>query len=235
MIKLIIFDFDDTLIDNKILDFQSFKQISIKLDGYVPNITEITKLREKNFLARTIIKWLFKKSRRKYNTKKFWEERVKFLESKNSLKYISLRPYSKILLRKLKKHNITIVICTLRKNKKNLELFLDKETIKPFIDSIFNLKDKTIETRNLSNAIKIKQELFNLIMKSYNFNSNEILSIGDSYADYEAARRNKIYHIILKTNNNLSKNSKTNIFTFKELNSKFESIINLNFITKKNK
>jgi len=235
MIKLIIFDFDDTLIDNKILDFQSFKQISIKLDGYVPNITEITKLREKNFSARTIIKWLFKKSRRKYNTKKFWEERVKFLESKNSLKYISLRPYSKILLRKLKKHNITIVICTLRKNKKNLELFLDKETIKPFIDSIFNLKDKTIETRNLSNAIKIKQELFNLIMKSYNFNSNEILSIGDSYADYEAARRNKIYHIILKTNNNLSKNSKTNIFTFKELNSKFESIINLNFITKKNK
>lgn len=235
MIKLIILDFDDTLIDNKILDFQSFKQISIKLDGYVPNITEITKLRKKNFLARTIIRWLFKKSKRKYNTKKFWEERVKFLESKNSLKYISLRPYSKILLRKLKKHNITIVISTLRKNKKNLELFLDKETIKPFIDSIFNLKDKTIETRNLSNAIKIKQELFNLIMKSYNFNSNEILSIGDSYADYEVARRNKINHIILKTNNNLSKNSKTNIFTFKELNSIFESIINLNFITKKNK
>lgn len=235
MIKLIIFDFDDTLIDNKILDFQSFKQISIKFDCYVPKITEITKLREKNFLARAIIRWLLKKSKRRYNSKKFWEERKKFLESKNSQKYISLRPYSKILLRKLTKQNITIVISTLRKNKKNLELFLDKENIKPYVDSIFNLKDKTIESRKLSNAIKIKHELFNIIMKSYNFNPNEILSIGDSYADYEAARRNKINHIILKTNNNFSKQSKNNIFTFKELNSKFESIISLNFITKKNK
>jgi len=225
MIKIIILDFDDTLIDNKIFDFQSFKQTSIKLGYYIPQLIEISDLRKKNFLAKEIIKWLIKKSK-KNDATKYWEERNKFLESTKSLKYISLRPYSKFFLKKLKKHNIKVIIATLRKNKKILELFFEKAGVMPYIDSIFNLKDKTIETRKLSNAIKSKKDLFNQILKSYNFKSDEILSIGDYKADYKVAKSFKINHIILKINNSNQKNSKKYFSDFKKLNYKFESIFN---------
>jgi len=225
MKKLIILDFDDTLIDNTLLDFQSFKQTCIKLNAYIPKKIEISILRKKKFLAKQIIRWLLKKSKNKYSIKKFWKERVRFLESQNSLKYISLRPHSKIFLKKLKKHKLIIVIATLRKNKRTLELFLEKENIIPYIDTIFNLKDKTIESRKLSNAIKIKQDMLHRIQSSYNFTPNEILSIGNSYADNQAAKICKINHIILKTNTKLSKNLKNKIYSFQELNFKFDSII----------
>jgi len=225
MIKIIILDFDDTLINNKLLDFQSFKQTSIKLDYYVPKLVEISNLRKKNFLAKEIIKCIIKKSKNN-NTIKFWEERKKFLESKESLKYISLRPHSKVFLKKLKKHNIIVIIATLRKNKKILELFFEKERAMSYIDSIFNLKDKTIDRRKLSNAIKIKNDLYNQILKSYNFKSNEILSIGDSKADYKAAKSFKINHIILEINSFNQKNSKNQFSNFKELNNQFISIFN---------
>jgi len=226
MIKLVIFDFDDTIIDNKNLDYQSFRQVSMNLNGYMPTKINISKLRKENYLAIEIVNWLLKKSKNRFNVTHFWEERLKFLESKKSLKYISLRPYSKLFLKKLKKHNIIVIIATLRKNKKILELFIENEGIMPCIDSIFNLKDKTIETRKLSNAIKSKKDLFNQILKSYNFKSEEILSIGDSKADYKAAKSFKINHIILKINNSNQKNSKKHFFNFKELNYQFESIFN---------
>jgi len=232
MIKLIILDFDDTLIDNNLLDFQSFKQTSIKFNGYVPTKREIITLRKKKILAREIIQWLLKKSKNKYSAKKFWNERTKFLESETSLKYISLRPYSRIFFKKLKKYKLIVVIATLRKNKKNLELFFEKENIKLNIDAIFNLKDKTIEIRKLSNAIKIKQDLFHCIQHSYRFKPNEILSIGDSFADYHAAKKCNINHIIFKSKTELSKKSSNSIYSFKDLNFKFDSIINSNFITK---
>lgn len=224
MIKIIILDFDDTLIDNKLFDFQSFKQTSIKLDYYVPKLAEISNLRKKYFLAKEIIKWLIKKSKNN-NAIKFWEEREKFLESKESLKYISLRPYSRLFLKKLKKRNIIVIIATLRKNKKILEMFLKKEHISCYIDSIYNLKYNKIETRKFSNAIKIKQNMIKQIQKSYDLKSNEIFSIGDSLADYEAARKCKINHVILKIDKKFHKISPKNVFSFKELNSRIESII----------
>ncbi len=154
MIKLVIFDFDDTIIDNKNLDYQSFRQVSMNLNGYMPTKINISKLRKENYLAIEIVNWLLKKSKNRFIVTHFWEERLKFLESKKSLKYISLRPYSKLFLKKLKKHNIIVIIATLRKNKKILELFIENEGIMPYIDSIFNLKDKTIETRKLSKTIE---------------------------------------------------------------------------------
>jgi len=227
MIRLVIFDFDDTIIDNKNLDYQSFKQTSFKLNGYIPTRQEIFDLRKKNFLAIDIIHWLIKKSENRYNIKRFWKERIKFLENISSLDHLSLRPYGKHFLRKLKKNQVIVVIATLRKNKKFLEIFLKKEDISCYIDFIFTLKNNKIETRKSSNAIKIKQNMIKLIQKSYGLKSNEILSIGDSLADYEAARRCKINHVILKTNKKFKKISTKNISTFKELNSRIEYIIKL--------
>jgi len=225
MIRLVIFDFDDTIIDNKNLDYQSFKQISSELGGYIPTRQEIFDLRKKNFLAIDIIHWLVKKSKNRYSIKHFWRKRINFLGSINSLEYLSLRPYVKYLLQKLQKNQVIVVIATLRKNKNFLEIFLKKEGISHHIDLIYNLKDNKIETRKSSNAIKIKQNMIKLIQKSYGLKSNEILSIGDSLADYEAAKRCKINHVILKTDKKFKKISTKNISTSKELNSRIESII----------
>lgn len=226
MIKLVIFDFDDTIIDNKNLDYQSFRQVSMNLNGYMPTKINISKLRKENYLAIEIVNWLLKKSKNRFIVTHFWDERLKFLESKKSLTYLSLRPYCKNFLRKLHKNQIKIVIATIRKNKKILELFIKKEGISNYIDSIYNLKDKKINTRNFSNALKIKQNMIKEIQKSYGLKQYEILSIGDSLVDYNAARKCKIKHIILKTDKNIQKSSKKNISSFKELNYQFESIFN---------
>ena len=56
MIKLVIFDFDDTLTDNTILDHQAFKHPCRFLNLKIPEFNEMIKLRKKGCTAKQIIK-----------------------------------------------------------------------------------------------------------------------------------------------------------------------------------
>ena len=55
MTHLVIFDFDDTLTDNRFLDYQAFSIPCKKLGLPIPKSQKITNLRKKGFLAKDIM------------------------------------------------------------------------------------------------------------------------------------------------------------------------------------
>ena len=157
MKQIIILDFDDTLIVNEDLDFQSFRIISKKLKCYIPKKSEIASLRSKGYLASDIIDFIIKKSKNSITKIKFSENRIFFLESIESIKFLKIRPYAKKFIKKFKKNNFKIVIATLRKNENTLRFFLKKEGIISYIDQIYCNTNFTLDGRIPSNAYKIKK------------------------------------------------------------------------------
>ena len=83
MIKLVILDFDDTLINNQALDIESFKKTSNFFKSYNPTKEEIRKYRKRGLLASEIVNRIQKKSKQKFNKQKFMKYRKNFLESNN--------------------------------------------------------------------------------------------------------------------------------------------------------
>lgn len=195
MIELVILDFDDTLIDNSILDYRSFVIICKRFNCYTPTKTEISFLRKKGYLAPDIVNWIHNKSKTKFDKKHFLNMRIEFLESKHSLDFLKLHPYVKYILSFLKKKKIRVVIATLRKKENIIRLFLKKENISSNIDMIFNVKKK-VNTRKLPIAIEQKKKIYAKIIQRYNIDMERILSVGDAKADLIAAKKYKIRHII---------------------------------------
>ena len=59
MIKLIIFDFDDTITDNRNLDFESFKISCEKFNIKNPlSLKKLINLRQKSYTAKEILKFI---------------------------------------------------------------------------------------------------------------------------------------------------------------------------------
>ena len=117
MIRLIIFDFDDTITDNSFLDYNAFvtpcKQLKIK----IPQQNEFIKLRKKGLIAKEIMMKILKKQNKEDMLSEYLELRKKFL-FKESIKYLILKKNTKSLLNYLKKSSMKLVICSANNNKK---------------------------------------------------------------------------------------------------------------------
>mgnify|MGYP003624023631 CR=1 FL=1 len=217
MIKLVIFDFDDTLIENMELDYHSFVKSSKKLNGYIPTKKEIKSLRSHGLLASEIIDWIKNKSSQSFNKNEFKKIRNEFLQSNTSIKYLVLRPYVKKLLFRLKSMKIKVVIVSLRKKKYTVRNFLRKKKILNYFDEIFNAEDSVIDTRKTKNAIMIKSKLFHKVLCSYEIKPTEILSIGDSKVDLHTAKKYGVNYITITKKYIRDKYSNAKIHSFNEL------------------
>ena len=128
MIRLIIFDFDDTITDNSFLDYNAFvtpcKQLKIK----IPQRNEFIKLRKKGLIAKEIMMKILKKQNKEDMLSEYLELRKKFL-FKESIKYLILKKNTKSLLNYLKKSSMKLVICSANNNKKRTIKFIKKNFI----------------------------------------------------------------------------------------------------------
>lgn len=199
MIRLVIFDFDDTLIRNDRLDYHSFKVACEQIKCYTPTFAEIKKLRRKQYLAKDIIKWLKKKSKSRFDEDKFIAIRNEFLQSATSMKFFVLRRYSRSLLKKLKSMNLLVVIASLRKKRSLIRLFLRKKNILKYIDGIFNAEKSTLDLRKNKNAINVKKNLFVKILKKYKIRPADTITVGNSENDLKAAKDCSILFVPIKT------------------------------------
>ncbi len=200
MIKLIIFDFDDTLIDNQILDYNSFKILSLRNNLRYPTKKELIHFRKNNYLATQIISWISLKSNLEFNQNLYIKKRKQFLQSKNSIDYLKLRPNVKKFFKFLKFYGIKIIICTMRTNKKIIEIFLEKNKLLDYVDDIV-YRRKNPKNLAKKNPENIKNILIKNILKKFPFKKSEFLSIGDSVADEEAAKQNNISYFIMRFDN----------------------------------
>jgi phosphoglycolate phosphatase-like HAD superfamily hydrolase len=107
MIQLIIFDFDDTLVSNRNLDYKSF-EIPCKKLSLIPLTKKDIKLsREKGFLATHVIKNYLKELNKKELFKKFVTERNNFLEQ-DQTNYLTTQKHTHELLQFLKKKKLQL-------------------------------------------------------------------------------------------------------------------------------
>ena len=199
MIKLVIFDFDDTLIDNQILDYQSFKETSLKMHSYIPSKNEIKNLRKKKYDAIKMIDWIKKNSTSSFNKEKFFNQRKNFLESKYSEKFLKLQPYVKSTIKKLKSKDLILAISSLRKKKSLIKHFLESKGILSFIDQIVTVDETRFDTRSENIGIKLKNRHFKKILNNYGILESETISVGDSISDFKAAKMCSIKHVTFQS------------------------------------
>jgi len=189
MIRLIIFDFDDTLTDNRRLDRYAFIVPCKKLGLPIPKNQMIRKYRKKGYLAKDIMKNVLNKN----NTKKiqdFLDERKKFLNSRGSMDFLDLKNYSKYLLYFIKRKKIKMILCTSRKNKRIVIDFLKKKQINQYFSKFYFMEDFkiNIDNRVSKNRIIIKKLLLGKIIKSELICKEEIMFVGNSYEDFTCAK-----------------------------------------------
>lgn len=196
MIRLVIFDFDDTLTDNSFLDYQAFLQPCKQLRIPTPPLKKIRVLRKKGFLANEIMKKFLKEDNKKL-INDFLIKRSKFLNKSESFRYLKLKKNTKSVLNFLKKNKIKCILCTTKKNKKMVLSFLAKNNISSYFSETYFMKDLKFMIDNLdeSNRVLIKNILVRKILKNQKIKPKEILFVGNSVDDLKTAKNLKIRFI----------------------------------------
>lgn len=221
MIKLIVFDFDDTITDNRRLDHQAFKIPSKKLSLIAPSKKKIIKFRKKDYSAEKIIRIYNKNNEKKIE--KFLQIRNQFLLNIKSADFLTLKPNTKTLLNFLQKKKILCIICTTKINKKIVTKFLTNHNLKNTFFKIYSTKDLglLLDNRSSKNRIKIKTMLINKIIKQSFLEKCEILYVGNSMEDFYAVENLKIQFVYFQ--NSYLKNYRlkkiNTVSTMKELQS----------------
>ena len=200
MIRLIIFDFDDTITDNFMLDLKSFyftcKQFNVKL----PTKNKILKFRRNGLLANDISKHLVGNSK-KIDLDSFITYRKRFLED-NSVKYLKLKSNIKKLFGFIKTKEMKIVICSANKHKSIIEDFLKINKIFHNFSKILTMDDLglTIDNSSFSNRVLIKKSLLHNLLKKFSISTSEIVFVGNSLEDLQSANYFEIPFIRFQNN-----------------------------------
>lgn len=197
MIKLIVFDFDDTIINNDKVDYQSFKIPFKQLGILTPSSNEIKSLRRKGLLAKEIAYNYLMKTKKIALIEEFFFLRKKFLQSKKSLSFFYLKNNIKPLFNQLNRKKINCVLCSARDNKKFVMIFLKKNKILKYFSHIYLIEDLEMKIENSisDNRTLIKKFLLNKIIEDLKIKSNEILFIGNSQEDIAVAKELQINFI----------------------------------------
>lgn len=215
MKNLVIFDFDDTIVDNSTLDYMGFKIPCQKLGIDFPSKLKLKTYRKKGMTAKEIFN-IF--SNDNEITIKFLKLRKSFLKNKSS-DYLIVKPFSSFVFKKLIKSNNELVICTVNNNPKMIRKFLKEKKLDQYFKKFFSIDNLGIfiENNNYSNRILIKTSLLRLIIKNSRNSNNDFLFIGNSLEDYYSAKKLKIKFIYLLNSylpnpkiNNLIKATKMN-------------------------
>ena len=161
---LYIFDFDDTLVNNHLVDFRSFETIIKKYRLKEITQNKLLEFRKKGFLAQDIFRQLTKGQ-----IEPFVSERRKLLNDKSIWKHLSLNPGVKKTLKKIKEKGDYIIIIT-RKPKHLVNAILPILKIDDFIDKVYTASKKDI------------------VIKDFMTNSN-IVFVSDSEEDLRLVKK----------------------------------------------
>jgi len=193
MKSLVIFDFDDTIVDNSDLDYLGFKIPCQKLGIDFPSKLNLKTYRKKGMTAKEIFRFFSKNNK---ILLEFLNLRKIFLK-KESSNHLTVKPHAKLVFQKLTKLNYELIICTANNNPKMIIKFLKENNLNLYFKNIFSINDLNIilENNNSSNRILIKTSLLRLIIKNLKNSNKTFVYVGNSLEDYYAAKKLKIKFI----------------------------------------
>ena len=189
-IRVIVFDLDDTLIDNKKLDFESFKHLSYGLGLYMPTMHEIIELRCRSLRAKDIISWMIERSKKSVSRTFCMEERKKFLKLEGAGRLIRIKPKSRSTLQELKSRGYLLILATVRDDKNAVLDLLRKRKLAEFFTSVYTNPSRILdETTKISNpdVETVKFKIYREILCDLKVFSNECLVVGDTLQDLSPA------------------------------------------------
>lgn len=189
MIKAVIFDFDDTIINNSSLDYEGFIRPCKELGIPTPDFKRIMYFRKKRLLARGIALKIQEHTKKKFSISKFISLRNEFLQSKESTPFLNLNTGTRNLLSFLKSKKIRCFLCSIRKNKKIIIDFLVKNDIRDYFSGIYLMNDigPDLDNSYPSNRVLIKNSLIHKIIKDQLISNSNVVFIGNSEDDYNSA------------------------------------------------
>jgi len=197
MKKYVIFDFDDTLVSNEVLDFESFRCTCNYFGIISPSKNEIYKQRSKGLLAKEIVTNILNKSKKSFSVNDFLNYRKNFLSSQESNSFLKLRKGAKNILSFLEKNGVKCYLCSVRNNKKLLINFLNENNISKYFSKILIPSDLKIRLDNniFSNRVLIKNSLIKNILK---IPYDNFIFVGDSKEDLISSNNFSIKFILFK-------------------------------------
>ncbi len=224
MIKKIIFDFDDTITDNRLLDYMAFfipcKLLKIKH----PSKTKILKLRKKGKLSQDILP----SNLDPLVLQNFLLLRKIFLNSSKCTRYLIPQKNLKLLLNNLREKKVECYICSSKNNKQIILDFLKQKKIDLFFKNVFVSSDLgfQIDNKIKKNRILIKKSLLHHILKK-EINHNQILFVGN-YDDFLSVKDTNLKFIFYQNDYLEKPSSKIESFVCNmiQLNSMFNHLYN---------
>lgn len=196
MIELIIFDFDDTIIDNNVIDYQSFVFSFKKFGIKKPIAKDIKKFRKQGLLANHIIlKYVDPNNKILINN--IQNYRNIFLKKKSNIYYFRLKSNFLNSLKYFKREGIDCILCSSRDEKYLIQNFLKEKKLNQYFTSYYFKKDLKFNVNNstYSNRLKIKTKLLSKIIKESISSKNKIVFVGNSEEDFYAAKKNNVHFI----------------------------------------
>jgi len=189
MINSVIFDFDDTLINNTLLDYEGFVRRCKKLDIPNPGYEEIINFRKKGLFARDIALKIKNETKKNFSISQFLLLRNEFLQHPESIPFLTLHTGARNLLTFLKAKKIKCFLCSVRNNKKIVIDFLIKNKINQYFSGIYLMDDVglSLDNSRTSNRVLIKNSLIHKIIKDHSLSNHNVIFIGNSKDDYESA------------------------------------------------
>ncbi|WP_048109283.1 HAD family hydrolase [Nitrosarchaeum koreense] len=212
MINLIILDFDDTITDNRLLDFKAFEIPCKNLGIHPPSLKMISSSRKKGLLARDIMQKHLKKIGKSNLLSDFLSKRDTFLSDSKSMYHLQLKKHVIPILSLLKRKKIKCILCSARKNKQMVKSFLKYNKIDSYFFTTYFMHDLGFVIDNIvrSNRVLIKTSLLKQIIKDEHIDPQRVLYVGNSSEDLEAATLLKI-HFVYVENDYLNKESDLDI------------------------
>lgn len=199
--RLIIFDFDDTIIDNTLLDLDSFRYLTKNYRLDFIDDQKILRWRRKGMLAKNIIKKMTQKNKN-YELELLIKARLDYLKKGGlGLKLVRPKPCVNAVLRKLKEDGYHIVIATSRTNFPIIKKILKKIQVDEFIDSVYYFQHFV---RNKSkypeNYNQLKKNLYELAISDYEMKSkiDRTIVVGNLKSDIIPAIELKIENFAIK-------------------------------------
>lgn len=189
-VRLTIFDLDDTLVDNREVDYQSFAVVCRIHQVRVSSRSRLAHYRNQGMTADDIIQTVWGNMSRSV-VEQIKKERQELLASGNLWLQLA-QPFPGVvnLLTNLRKQKIQVAIVTIRKNRRLIEQLLKKRDWQQQVDFLFCGDDVPdpggIKTRT-SDALKLKRAGYIKAMKNLRAEREQTLVIGDDPDDLQAA------------------------------------------------
>jgi len=196
--KLIIFDFDDTLLDNTLIDIESFNFLSKKYGLLKIKDKKIISWRKNGMLAKNIIKNMIK-NKKNVLLNDCIKERLEYLRNDGGVELSREKENAKKVLQELKKQGNYNIIVSNRENKKFIIKILKKLHISLYINAVY-CKTYNEKKKIKIDNIKLKEELYRKVISDLEskHNISNVIVVGNLKSDIIAAKKLKIRTIGIK-------------------------------------